>query len=202
MIRLLLFLAITLLLLFLSRKPLQNPGVHGFYRFFVFEGIVALVLLNHPYWFARPFSPLHLLSWGLLTLSIFCIFSSLLMLKKHGGKGTRSSMPENFSFENTVHVVDTGIYRHIRHPMYSSLLFLGWGAFFKHVSWSAGVLVVGITAFLVAAARVEERENIAFFGEEYTKYMAASKMFIPYFFSFALCCLCYCHPQFLPLQMI
>ena len=89
-------------------------------------------------------------------------------------------MPENHSFENTVHVVEEGLYRYVRHPMYSSLLFLGWGAFFKHINGLNVGLILLASAFLIATAKVEERENIRFFGPVYTEYMQRTKMFIPW----------------------
>ena len=39
--------------------------------------------------------------------------------------------------------------------MYGSLLFLGWGAFLKHVTLPTAGLVLVITALVIAAARVE-----------------------------------------------
>jgi protein-S-isoprenylcysteine O-methyltransferase Ste14 len=165
-----------------SWRAVSNPGTHGFYRFFVFEGILLLVLLNYPYWFNDPFSPLHLFSWTLLLTSIFFIIQSLMMLKRGGGHSERDEMPENLSFENTVHVVETGLYRSIRHPMYSSLLFLGWGAFFKHITPVNIVLILSVSGFLIATAKVEERENIRFFGKAYEAYMHKTKMFIPWLF--------------------
>jgi len=179
-IRIVLFIVCSIFILRFSWRCLKNPGTHGFYRFFVFEGLLLLVLLNHPFWFSSPFSPVHILSWLLLFISIFLIVQSLLMLKKQGGHAEREDMPENLSFENTVNVVELGIYRYIRHPMYSSLLFLGWGAFFKHVSPLTLGLVLFITVFLVAAARVEEHENVRFFGAPYEAYMKRSRMFIPW----------------------
>ncbi len=180
MTHLFLFIAGSLFLLRVSWRALKNPGVHGFYRFFVFEAILGLVLLNQPYWFVAPFSAGHILSWILLAISIVYITQSLRMLKHHGGQQDRAEMPENLPFENTVQVVDAGIYRYVRHPMYASLLFLGWGAYCKHLTLLNSVLVVLMTAFLVAAARVEEKENIDFFGPEYSAYIKRSKMFIPW----------------------
>ena len=180
--RLLLFAFGSLIVLFFSGKPLRNPGVHGFYRFFVFEGLLALLLLNHPFWFVDPFSFLHCISWLLLGMSIYYIVTSLHMLKRYGGRRERREMPENFDFENTVHIVEYGLYRYVRHPMYGSLLLLGWGAFFKHLSLPAVFLVLWITFFVVVAAKVEERENRKSFGSAYTDYMHRSKMFIPRLF--------------------
>ena len=175
-----LFGAGTVFFLYVSRKSLLNVRSHGFYRFFVFESIWALCLLNQPYWFAHPFSIIHIFSWILLFTSICFVLQSLLMLKKQGGYGERKEMPENHSFENTVHVVENGLYHYIRHPMYSSLLFLGWGAFLKQITPLTTLLVLLVSVFLVAAAKVEEDENIHFFGDRYRSYMKRSKMFIPW----------------------
>jgi protein-S-isoprenylcysteine O-methyltransferase Ste14 len=179
-IRIGLFIICTIFFVRFSRRALGNPGSHGFYRFFVFEGLLLLVLLNHPYWFRDPFSPLHLVSWFFLGVSIFFVIQSFVLLKQRGGHAEREEMPENHSFENTVRVVEEGLYRHIRHPMYASLLFLGWGAFFKHITLLNIGLVILVSAFLVAVAKVEERENIQFFGLEYVDYMQRTKMFIPW----------------------
>jgi len=179
-IRMTLFILGTVFFVRISWRALLNPGTHGFYRFFVFEGLLALVLLNHPYWFRDPFSPLHLLSWFLLLVSIFFVIQSVLMLKQRGGHAQRAEMPANYFFENTVHVVEEGLYRYIRHPMYSSLLFLGWGAFLKDVTPVSIGLIVVVSALLVIVAKVEERENILFFGSAYVDYRQRTRMFIPW----------------------
>lgn len=180
MIRILLFFIISLFLLYFSRHSLKNPGTHGFYRFFAFEGILLLVLINHPHWFSNPFAPRHILSWLLLGTSIYFVVQSVLLLKKMGGHADREETPENHSFENTVNVVEEGLYKYVRHPMYSSLLFLGWGAFFKQVTPLTTILVFLVTGFLTAAAKVEEKENNRFFGNVYSEYMKRTKMFVPW----------------------
>jgi len=180
--RVILFILGTLFFIWFSRRALNNPQVHGFYRFFVFEGILLLMLLNQPYWFREPLTLQHLFSWFLLGSSICLIVKSFILLKQLGGRAERAAMPENHAFENTAHLVEEGLYRYIRHPMYSSLLFLGWGAFFKHISFLTLTLIVLITAFIYMAARVEEQENIGFFGVDYKDYRQRTKMFIPYIF--------------------
>jgi protein-S-isoprenylcysteine O-methyltransferase Ste14 len=180
LIRITLFIIFTLFFIRFSKRALSNSRTHGFYRFFVFEGVLLLVLLNYPYWFEDPFSPAHLLSWSLLLTSIVFIVNSLMMLKQSGGHAEREDMPENLSFENTVHVVEVGLYRSIRHPMYSSLLFLAWGAFFKHITLLNIVLILIVSGLLIAVAKVEERENIKVFGAAYECYMQRTKMFVPW----------------------
>ena len=182
MIRGIFFVVGSLFILFFSRRAIMNPEVHGFYRFFAFEGILILILINHPRWFKDPFSPLQCLSWFLLATSIFFVFHAIMLLKKHGGYAQRKDTPENHSFENTVRVVEEGLYRYVRHPMYSSLLFLAWGAFLKHITQVNIALIFMITIVLIVAAVIEENENIKFFGEAYKAYRRRSRMFIPWVF--------------------
>ena len=181
-IRIVVFILATLFFLRFSWRSLQNPGTHGFYRFFVFEGILLLAVINQPHWFIDPFSFFHFLSWCCLSVSICFIIQSLWMLKQKGGHAERQDMPGNHTFENTVNVVEEGLYSYIRHPMYSSLLFLAWGAYLKDISFLTSVLVLGVTFFLFIAAKVEEGENIRFFGQNYKQYMKRSKMFVPRIF--------------------
>jgi protein-S-isoprenylcysteine O-methyltransferase Ste14 len=66
--------------------------------------------------------------------------------------------------------------------LYSSLLYLGWGAFFKGPGFLTGALAAAVTIALVATARVEEGENLRKFGDAYADYMRETRMFIPYLF--------------------
>jgi len=166
--------------LFVSRKALKNINSHGFYRFFAFEGILGLVCLNLPFWFVEPFSPVHLVSWLLLIGSIVFVINGLHFLKSRGGSGRREALDENFSFENTTELVTSGMYKYVRHPMYSSLLFLAWGAFFKNVSLVGVIVVISTTGFLLITAKIEEQENCDYFGQSYRDYMKSSKAFVPW----------------------
>ena len=84
--------------------------------------------------------------------------------------------------EKTTELVTVGAYRYIRHPLYSSLLFLAWGAFFKNPSWVGIPLVLLAAFFLTMTAKVEETENVRYFGITYQNYMKNTKMFIPFLF--------------------
>jgi protein-S-isoprenylcysteine O-methyltransferase Ste14 len=171
-LELVLFLLLSLPLSLRSWPSLRGRQAHGFYRFFAWEAILALILANLRWWFADPFSPLQLLSWALLAFSIFLAIHSFYLLHRVG-------KPQG-SFENTTCLVTVGAYRYIRHPLYASLLCLAGGAWLKHVAWVSLALFVAAAVFLYATARVEESENLAHFGPEYTGYMRRTKMFIPY----------------------
>lgn len=180
--RITIFLLLSLFFTLISWRALKNPYSHGFYRFFAFEGIAALVLYNHPMWFEQPFSVRQSVSWLLLLGSVFLVSRGLYLLKCLGGHSRRQTVPENLSFENTQNLVEEGMYRYIRHPMYSSLLLLGWGAFLKQINGATVILVATVTLALFLTAKVEESENISFFGAAYRDYLHRSKMFIPFIF--------------------
>jgi protein-S-isoprenylcysteine O-methyltransferase Ste14 len=104
------------------------------------------------------------------------------LVRRYGKPNGRRNEKALIGIEKTSTLVTTGVYGYIRHPLYSSLLFLGWGTFFKHPSWPGGLLALLATIFLMLTARVEEDENIRFFGTAYQEYMKQSKMFVPYLF--------------------
>jgi protein-S-isoprenylcysteine O-methyltransferase Ste14 len=175
-------------IVWVSWRPLRAPRSHGFPRFFAWEAIAALVLLNIEHWFRRPFSPPQLVSWVLLLASVAVLVAGLRMLKVVGapradGSAERGAQPEaNYAFENTTHLVEVGIYRYIRHPLYASLLLLAWGTVLKDLSVGSVLLVAVTTAALFATAILEERENVETFGGEYADYMRRTRRFIPYAF--------------------
>ncbi len=74
------------------------------------------------------------------------------------------------------------MYRWIRHPLYASLLCLGWGVCLKRPTALTAFLAVAATLFLFLTAKAEERENVDKFGTDYVVYMKETKRFIPYVF--------------------
>ena len=182
MLRFFVFIIGTAFFLRLSRHSLRNPRSHGFYRFFGFEGILVLFLLNLSYWFRAPLSPPQLASQTLLFTSLYFVVKGVALLRKKGGQRRRGAHPENLPFENTAQLVTDGIYGRIRHPMYSSLLLLTWGLLLKRITALTALVAAITSVVVVAAALVEEKENVAFFGEPYRRYMERTKRFIPFLF--------------------
>ncbi len=169
-------------IVWVSWSPLRNFRSHGFYRFFAWEAILVLILLNLDYWFDAPFSIRQLISWLLLIISIFLVVHGVQLLHTVGDPDDERTDPSLIGIEKTTALVTVGAYRYIRHPLYSSLLFLAWGTSFKHPSWIGAALAVLATFFLTMTAKVEEGENISFFGDVYRDYMKQTKMFVPFLF--------------------
>jgi protein-S-isoprenylcysteine O-methyltransferase Ste14 len=185
-LRVAIFACLSAALAYVSRAPLKRPRVHGFYRFFAWECILGLFLVNFVdfrQWFGDPFSVRQLISWILLFGCIVPVVHGTLALRGRGKPDARRPHDPALAWiETTTQLVTTGPFRHIRHPLYSSLLLLAWGVFFKRPSWVAGALALGATAFLVVTAKAEERENVGHFGAAYRAYMQRTRMFIPFVF--------------------
>jgi protein-S-isoprenylcysteine O-methyltransferase Ste14 len=170
-------------MVYISLASLRVPRSHGFYRFFAWEAILALILLNLEHWFRNPFSLHQVISWIFLIASAFLVVHAVHLLRMIGKPSVRrSDNGTTIGFEKTTQLVSAGAYKYIRHPMYSSLLFLAWGVSFKDLSWASAVLALTATVFLVATARTEEAENVRFFGTSYQTYIQQTKRFIPFLF--------------------
>ncbi len=176
------FIAGSAVIVYVSRASLLAPRSHGFYRFFGWETILGLTVLNLERWFTHPFAWYQLVSWFLLIFSIFPVIHGVRLLRQMGKQNTQRNDSPMLEFEKTTTIVTAGAYRYIRHPLYSSLLFLAWGIAFKSPGWLNMLLALIATAFLVATARTEEAEDVRFFGSAYREYMQRTRMFIPFLF--------------------
>ncbi len=170
-------------LLYVSRRSLLRPRSHGFFRFFVWELMLTLVLLNVSGWFNDPLAWHQLISWILLFACVIPFVLGVQALRRRGRPDAQKrAEPELVGFERTTKLVTDGVYKYIRHPLYSSLFLLNWGIFFKDPSASGFILAICASLLLVATAKTDEAECIETFGTEYRQYMQQTRMFIPYVF--------------------
>jgi protein-S-isoprenylcysteine O-methyltransferase Ste14 len=176
------FIVVSAVVLWISRRSLFDIRSHGFYRFFGFEAILVLILVNLDYWFDAPFAIRQLISWFLLSLCLVPVILGYLALRSQGKPGETRRDTTLMGVERTTQLVTVGIYKYIRHPIYSAGLIGTWGVFLKHPSWPGGCLAAVSTFFWIATAKAEERENVQYFGEAYESYMKRTRMFIPYLF--------------------
>jgi len=167
-------------IIILSWRTLFNIRSHGFYRFFAWECILWLLASNYKLWFDNPLSVNQIFSWVLLFYSIYPVVAGSVQLKTAGKPGSNRDEKALYSFEKTSKLVDTGIFKYIRHPLYSSLIFLTWGIFLKNPTGFLFVIALLSTAFLYLTAFFDERECIRYFGDQYREYMKRTKRFIPF----------------------
>ena len=177
------FLILSAGLIYISRASLRAPRSHGFYRFFAWECILTLFLLNVDVWFQTPLAWYQLISWLLLFMCLVPLIFGVRTLRSRGQPvAQREAEPQLLAFEKTSSLVTTGIYHYIRHPLYSSLLLLTWGIYFKALTWPGLILAVAATVLLFATAKADEAECLRFFGTPYQEYLKRSKRFVPFVF--------------------
>ena len=169
------FIACTILIILFSWfVSLREHRYHGIPRFFAFEGLLLLGLLQSPVWFKDLLSIQQIFSWLFFILSLYYAFTAFGLFKRYGKPGR--------NFENTTKLVSSGLYHYIRHPMYGSLLILGLGMFLKSMTWYSFILFMIISVALFITCKVEEKEMLKKFGDEYRAYIFKTKMFIPYLY--------------------
>jgi protein-S-isoprenylcysteine O-methyltransferase Ste14 len=177
--RYILFGIISIPVIILSWRSLFSFKHHGFYRFLSWECIVWLLVSNYKYWFVHPFGPYQILSWIFLLLSGYLVIAGAVHLKKYGKQVKHRDEKGLYQFEKTSLLVDRGIYKYIRHPLYASLLVLTWGICLKNPTILLLLTALLSSIFLYLTAIFDERECIRFFGEEYRSYMNRTRRFIP-----------------------
>ena len=112
----------SLALLGISWRALKNTRSHGFYRFFAWEAMLGLLVLNAPVWFEDRYALHQKISWLLLFTSLGVLLLGIYQLRRDGKPGEQRQDDELYAFERTSQLVTGGIYRFIRHPPSAVLL--------------------------------------------------------------------------------
>lgn len=166
----------------ISRRSLLHVSSHGLYRFFAWECILWLIIVNCRYWFANPLGLAQIFSWIFFSYSLLLLIPAVMLIKRTGKPKNNRQDDTLYAFEKTSVLIQTGIFKYIRHPMYGSLLFLTWGVCLKNPEPFLIFISILSTILLYVTAKIEEREDIKFFGDKYKEYIKKSKMFVPYIF--------------------
>jgi protein-S-isoprenylcysteine O-methyltransferase Ste14 len=77
----------------------------------------------------------------------------------------------------TIHLVTSGFYQYVRHPLYTAGLVLIW--LIPILTWNLLALNLGITAYIFIGAYFEERKLLSEFGTDYAEYRRHTPMLIP-----------------------
>jgi protein-S-isoprenylcysteine O-methyltransferase Ste14 len=114
-----------------------------------------------------------------LISGIVCFVIGLwLFYRSHADLGTNWSI--TLEMRERHRLITQGIYRRIRHPMYSALVVYGAAHALVIPNWVAGPSNLVAFALLFALrVRAEERMMLEQFGDEYIAYMAQTKRLVP-----------------------
>ena len=101
-----------------------------------------------------------------------------LFYRSHADLGTNWSI--TLEVREQHRLITQGVYRRIRHPMYSALVLYSVGQALVIPNWVAGPSNLIAFAILFALrVRAEERMMVEGFGDEYAAYSARTKRLIP-----------------------
>ncbi|MGA3311002.1 MAG: protein-S-isoprenylcysteine O-methyltransferase [Xanthobacteraceae bacterium] len=139
---------------------------------FVIPGVYAFT--GFPASLDRPFIPA--IAWlGLVPLCA----ALWLFRRSHVDLGRNWSISLEVREQHAL--VKTGVYRLVRHPMYSSFFLLGLAQMLLLSNWLAGASgLVGAGVLYTFRVRREERMMLECFGDDYRPYMAHTKRLIPW----------------------
>jgi len=120
------------------------------------------------------------LPWVIVTLSIQALAVIILVI------GLRQTGISSFiGFRQLLLPEDTspprlmtnGLYRYVRHPLYSAGLAFIW--LLPIMTWNLFALLIGLSAYIIIGAYFEERKLLNEFGDDYAKYRQRTPMLIP-----------------------
>ena len=141
-------------------------------------GIVPFtyIVAGIPRFAAYPFHPLQ--AW----LGVFCAVASLVMFQM-----THRALGRNWSVSLEVReghqLITDGIYRKVRHPMYSAFWLWAAAQALLLPNWVAGFAgIVGFGTLYLGRIAAEERMMSEAFGNRYLEYKARTHRIIPRIF--------------------
>ena len=116
---------------------------------------------------------------GPLISGIVCFVIGLwLFYRSHADLGANWSI--TLEVRDRHRLITQGIYRRVRHPMYTALLLYGVAHALVIPNWVAGPSnLVAFAVLFALRLRAEERMMLEQFGDEYTAYMARTKRLVP-----------------------
>jgi protein-S-isoprenylcysteine O-methyltransferase Ste14 len=144
----------------------------AFAGLWIVPGVYALT--GFPRVLNRPVVP----SIAYLGVAVLC-GALALFYRSHRDLGRNWSISLEIRSEHRL--VRTGVYRLIRHPMYSSFFLLALAQILLLPNWLAGASgLVGVGVLYAFRIRQEERMMLERFGEDYRDYMASTKRLMPW----------------------
>ena len=143
-----------------------------FYSLFATLTFFALVIYHFSIDTKRIFSPgivLQITGWvlvvtGLVVMALYIFNTGLRWLIIH---------------DKEQKLVQNGIHRYVRHPLYSGTFLLIWGLWLVFPSWGLLIMNIIITIYTLIAIRFEEQKLVSEFGETYINYKKTTPMIMP-----------------------
>ena len=122
------------------------------------------------YQIPAPWSDLMLAGQG---LSVLFLFVAVLQTDLLSFAGLRQLIEE----ERTGDLITSGLYRTIRHPLYTFSLLILW--FSPKMTLNSFIVYVSLTLYVLIGIFFEERKLLREFGQAYAEYRSSTPMLLP-----------------------
>jgi protein-S-isoprenylcysteine O-methyltransferase Ste14 len=124
--------------------------------------------------FANYYPPMWVIGLGIAVMSI----ALFLFWRAHADLGRNWSNSLEIFDEHKL--VTQGVYRQVRHPMYSAMWLMGIGQMLLLPNWVAGFAgIIGYALLYFLRVPKEEEMMLKQFGDQYQDYMATTGRIIP-----------------------
>ncbi|HEX3082800.1 MAG TPA: isoprenylcysteine carboxylmethyltransferase family protein [Candidatus Saccharimonadia bacterium] len=159
-------------------KPLAKtagPREHAKRWAFLALGILVYIqVLGLPVWPFQPSLAVSLVGFVLVAYGFATSMSARHTLGANWAHGAE------YQIKSGHELITTGIYRYVRHPIYTGIFLSMIGGELIAGSWLWLVLLGTLTLAAITQATKEERILLEEFGQKYQSYMRRTKRFIPY----------------------
>jgi protein-S-isoprenylcysteine O-methyltransferase Ste14 len=118
--------------------------------------------------------------WIIITLSIQLLAVIVLFIgMKQTGITSFIGLRQLLLPEDTSppRLVTDGLYRYVRHPLYTAGLVFIW--LIPIMTWNLLALIIGLSVYVITGAYFEERKLLLEFGDAYAEYRRHTPMLVP-----------------------
>jgi protein-S-isoprenylcysteine O-methyltransferase Ste14 len=158
----------------------RDPG----YRWMVILVIGLIIIITHIFFpsinsliftfRSGPITPIQIFGIALTVIGLLiCIVAR---------KALADNWSSNIDLKKDHVLITSGIYRFVRHPIYTGSALMGIGSVIAEQSITVTVVYLGMIAFLIFKLKKEEELLIKHFPKEYPKYKKKTKALIPFLF--------------------
>ncbi len=146
------------------------------YNLIALAGLIPLLIQSIISQDTFLFSPSHSQLSGMVLLTIGIVFLYLAFRTFDGAEFL------GLKQETQSRLVQTGMYRYVRHPLYFATIILILGLFLLIPSQKMLLVLLIAYLYILVGSYLEEQKLILLFGKEYENYQKRVKALIPFLF--------------------